>query len=117
MPRKRRSGDLSKARELRQSMSLPEVLLWNLLRKSPNGVHFRRQERCGDFVLDFYCARPKVCIEIDGIAHDMGDRPERDKQRDIWLKDQGIDVLRIPATDVLKSPEHIAEAIVRFCKR
>ena len=47
----------------------------------------------------------------------MGDRPERDKQRDIWLKDQGIDLLRIPATDVLKSPEHTAEAMVRFCKR
>ena len=117
MPRKPRSGDLSKARELRQKMSLPEVLLWNQLRKSPDGVHFRRQEPLGEYVLDFYCAKAKVCIEIDGIAHDMGDRPERDTQRDIWLNGQGIEVLRIPATEVLRSPEAIAEAIVRFCKR
>ena len=98
-------------------MSLPEVLLWNLLRKSPDGVHFRRQERRGDFVLDFYCAKAKVCIEIDGIAHDMGDRPKRDALRDSWLKIQGIEVLRIPASDVLKLPEDIADAIVRFCRR
>jgi very-short-patch-repair endonuclease len=105
-------------------MSLPEVLLWNLLRKSPDGVHFRRQEAVGTFVLDFYCAKAKfycakakVGIEIDGIAHDLGDRPERDTQRNLWLREQGIDVVRIPATEVLKSPELIAETIVRHCKR
>jgi very-short-patch-repair endonuclease len=98
-------------------MSLPEVLLWNLLRKSPDGVHFRRQERCDNYILDFYCAKAKVCIEIDGIAHDMGDRLGRDTYRDNWLVRQGIEVLRIPASDVLKSPEEIAKAVVRYCKR
>ena len=98
-------------------MTLPEVLLWNLLRKSPDGVHFRRQEGIGTFVLDFYCAKARVGIEIDGIVHDMGDRPERDEQRDAWLRYQGIEVLRVPASDVLKSPEDMAEAIVRRCKR
>ena len=117
LPRKPRSGDLSKARELRQQMSLPEILLWNLLRKSPDGVHFRRQERRGDFILDFYCAKAKVCIEVDGIAHNMGTRPERDEKRDAWLREQEIEVLRIPATDVLRTPEEIAEALVRYCKR
>ncbi|MFM5916098.1 MAG: endonuclease domain-containing protein [Novosphingobium sp.] len=117
MPRKRRSSDVPKARQQRQDMSLPEVLLWNLLRKSPDGVHFRRQEGIGKYVLDFYCAKVRIGFEIDGIAHDMGDRPERDAARDAWLEDQGIEIVRIPATDVLKSPEDIAEAIVRYCKR
>ena len=117
LPRKRRSGDVSKARALRQVMTLPEVLLWNLLRKSPDGVHFRRQEWVGDFVLDFYCAKAKVCIEIDGIAHDMGDRPERDVSRDTWLREQGIEVVRIPASDVLKTPEEVAESILGYCNR
>ena len=117
MPRQRRSGDLSNARALRQEMTLPEVLLWNLLRKSPYGVHFRRQERCGDFILDFYCAKAKVCIEIDGIAHDMGNHPQRDQRRDAWLAGVGIEVLRIPATEVLKSPEDVAEGLVRYCQR
>ena len=98
-------------------MSLPEVLLWNLLRKSPDGVHFRRQEGIGNYVLDFVCAKAKVGIEIDGIVHDMGDRPEHDVERDTWLRDQGIVMMRIPASEVLRSPEDIAEAIVRLCKR
>ena len=98
-------------------MSLPEVLLWNLLRNSPDGVHFRRQERHGKYVLDFYCAKAKVCIEIDGIAHNMGDRPARDDERDAELCADGIEVMRIPATDVLKSPAEVAEALVRYCKR
>jgi len=117
LPRKRRSGDVSKARQLRQQMSFPEVLLWNLLRKSPDGVHFRRQQPVGKYVLDFYCAKARVGIEIDGMAHDMGDRPFLDAGREDWLRNEGVDVLRIPATDVLSSPEDVAEAIVRYCRR
>lgn len=68
-------------------------------------------------MLDFYCAKAKVGIEIDGIVHDMGDRPRRDVDRDAWLVGQGIEILRIPARDVLRSPEEIAEAIMCHCKR
>jgi len=117
VPRPKATGNAARARQLRQQMSLPEVLLWNLLRKAPDGVVFRRQHPVGLFVVDFYCARAKVCIEIDGQAHDMGDRPERDMERDHALRALGLDVLRIPAADVLKSPADIAEALVRYCKR
>lgn len=97
-------------------MSLPEVLLWRELRKSPLGVRFRRQHPLGPYVLDFYCAEVKVAIEIDGIAHDMGDRPERDDIRNDWLMAQGVEVLRIPARDVLQSPQAVAERLVCYCK-
>lgn len=117
MPRQRRSGDLTVARNLRREMALPEVLLWNLLRKSPDGVHFRRQHPVGDYVLDFFCAKPRIAFEIDGISHDMGDQVQRDVKRDAWLETQGIEVVRIPAAEVLKSPDAIAEAIVQYCKR
>jgi very-short-patch-repair endonuclease len=99
-------------------MSLPEVLLWNQLRKAPDGVIFRRQHSLGDKVtVDFYCAKAKTCIEVDGIAHDMGDSPGRDEARDEFLQQLGLEVLRIPASDVLKSPQDVAEALVRYCKR
>jgi len=117
LPRKRIPRDFTKARHLRDNLSLPEALLWRLLKGSPDGVHFRRQHPVGDYVLDLYCARARVAFEIDGIAHDMGDRPERDSTRDAWLRAQGIEVVRIPATDVLKSPETVAESIVRYCQR
>ena len=99
-------------------MSLPEVLLWNLLRKAPTGVVFRRQHSLDhSLTVDFYCAKAKLCIEIDGIGHDMGDNPEYDADRDAILRARGLEVMRIPASDVLKSPEDIAEALVRYCKR
>jgi very-short-patch-repair endonuclease len=99
-------------------MSLPEVLLWNHLRKSPDGVNFRRQHSFDEkIVVDFYCVQAKLCIEIDGIAHDMGNQPERDAQRDAFLAGLGLEVLRIPAAEVLKSPVDVADALVRHCKR
>ncbi|WP_082364802.1 endonuclease domain-containing protein [Novosphingobium sp. AAP93] len=105
------------ARKLRGEPSLPETLLWRHLRLQPDEVKIRRQHPVGEWVLDFYCAAAKVAFEIDGIAHDMGDRPVRDERRDEALKALGLEVVRIPAADVLRSPDDVAEAIVRFCKR
>jgi len=117
LPRIKQPRNIARARQLRQQMSLPETLLWNLLRRVPAGVVFRRQHPIGSYVADFFCAKAGVCIEIDGQAHDMGDRPERDMERDHALRALGLDVLRIPAADVLKSPADIAEALVRYCKQ
>ena len=103
------------ARRLRRKMSLPEVLLWQILRKQPGYIKFRRQHPIGRYVLDFYVLELKLGIEIDGIGHDMGDRPERDEVRDQWLEAQGIRMLRIAAKDVLADPAAIADSIVRLC--
>ena len=97
-------------------MSLPEVLLWRELRQQ-NEVKFRRQLSIEPYFLDFYCPKAKVCIEVDGIAHDMGDRPARDAERDSRLRDEGIETVRILATEVLADPHAIAESLVRYCKR
>ncbi len=116
MPRRKQDRDVSRARRQRREMSLPEVLLWQLLRGAPDGGRFRRQHPLGPFVLDFYCAEAKVCIEIDGWSHETGMRPERDTRRDAWLAAQGIEVMRVPAAEVLKSPEAVAESLVRYCR-
>ena len=102
------------ARELRRKMSLPEVLLWRLLKQS--GLKFRKQHPCGPFVVDFYCPPAKLVIEIDGIVHDMGDRPERDDRRNGWLETQGYAVMRIPAREVLGDVARTAESIVAACR-
>ncbi len=117
LPRKRIPRNISKARQLRKRMSLPEVLLWRHLSKSPDGVSFHKQHSVDDYVIDFYCAKPKIGIEVDGIVHDMGDNPEYDAERDAKLAEYGIEIVRIPAADVLRSPEDVAEALVRYCKR
>src|SRR5438309_3683662 len=103
------------ARRLRRELSLPEKLLWTRLRGAQ--VRFRRQHPMGPYVLDFYCPAAKLAIEVDGAAHDFGTRPKRDEIRMDWLHGQGIEVLRIPATDVLADPDEIADAVIKLCAR
>ena len=117
LPRPKQPRNVPLARKLRAGLSLPETLLWQHLRLQPDGVKIRRQHPIGEWVLDFYCAAARVAFEIDGMAHDMGDRPVRDERRDEALGALGIEVMRIPAADVLRSPEAVAEGIVRYCKR
>ncbi|WP_082384654.1 DUF559 domain-containing protein [Erythrobacter sp. SG61-1L] len=102
------------ARQLRKEMSLPEVLLWRELRRS--GLRFRRQHPSGPFVLDFYCPSARLAIEVDGIAHDMGNRSVRDEERTAFLKVRGIDVMRVAAVEILNAPATVAEALVMACR-
>ena len=107
-------GAYKNARRLRRALSLPEKLLWVRLRNAE--MRFRRQHPIGPYVLDFYCRIARLAIEVDGAAHDFGDRPRRDDARTKWLKSQNIEVLRIPAKDVLADPDEVANAILRFCE-
>ncbi|WP_083943182.1 endonuclease domain-containing protein [Sphingomonas soli] len=104
------------ARRAWQEMSLAEVRLWLELRKGPSGYHFRREHPAGPYRLDFYCAKAKLCVEVDGEAHGFGDRPERDARRDAWLAARGVRTLRIPAREVFGNLEgvvaHIVAAVV-----
>ena len=106
------SGAVARARKLRKEMTLPEVLLWRLLRGQPQGVKFRRQHPSSRIGMDFYCSDARLVFEVDGIAHDMGDNPERDLNRDAWLRSKGIETVRIPATDVLKDAAAVADGIL-----
>jgi very-short-patch-repair endonuclease len=103
------------ARRQRRQQTLPEGLLWRELRGKAGNVKIRRQHPVGPYVIDFYCAQVKTGFEVDGIAHDMGDRPERYECRTEWLAEQGIRLVRIPAKDVLADPPEVAAAIVALC--
>ncbi|PVE59653.1 hypothetical protein DC429_04460 [Arthrobacter sp. TPD3018] len=100
------------ARALRRSMTVPEVALWTALRSRPGGLKFRRQHPAGPFVLDFYCAAAMLAVEVDGEAHDRGDRPARDQWRDAMLAAHGIETLRIPARAVLADLEAVIRLVV-----
>lgn len=105
------SGVKPKARKLRREMTLPEVLLWQELRKQP-GVRFRRQHPAGPYVLDFYCVKARLCVEVDGEVHARADQPERDFRRDGGLMGQGIQVLRVPAREVLRDLDAVLRLIL-----
>jgi very-short-patch-repair endonuclease len=95
-------------------MSAPQARLWARLRqRSPEQPTFRRQHPIGPYVLDFYCAKARLAIEIDGMSHDMGTGPQHDLRRDAWLKAHGVTVIRIAAKEIIKIDE-IADGIVRL---
>jgi very-short-patch-repair endonuclease len=75
-------------------MTLPEGLLWRVLRERPAGLKFRRQHPIGRCIVDFYCAAARLVVGVDGISHEMDDRPTRDRERDHWLRSQGLTVMR-----------------------
>ena len=106
---------VDRARELRSSMSPPEVLLWTHLRgRALDGLKFRRQHPLGRYVLDFYCPAARLVVEVDGEGHLQGDQPQRDERRDAWLREQGLEVLRVRAADVMASVVDVADGILRM---
>ncbi len=92
---------LKRAKRLRREMTLPEVVLWQELRRRQLAKHFRRQHPAGPYVLDFYCSSAKLAVEVDGAAHDFVAQALHDERRDAWLGEQGIRVLRFAAAEVL----------------
>ena len=59
------------------------------------------------------CAEARLAVEIDGMSHDLGDRPQRDASRDARLKAPGLTVMRIAALEAMRDADEVAEAIVR----
>lgn len=104
-----------RAKKLRRELTLPEILLWRELR-GRDGDKWRKQHPAGPYTLDFYCDRAKLCVEIDGEAHERGDSPERDARRDAWLAANGIETLRIPAVEVLNNLEGVLTHVERAAR-
>ncbi|HET9336024.1 MAG TPA: DUF559 domain-containing protein [Sphingomicrobium sp.] len=105
---------IGKARQLRRKMSLPEVILWNELRRRPAGLKFRRQHPAGPYILDFACLTTRLAIEIDGSGHDL--RSHHDEARDEWLANQGFLTMRIAANDVLRDLDAVMRGILARCQ-
>jgi very-short-patch-repair endonuclease len=104
-----------RAKALRRTLSLPEVLLWKAIKGGAvDRLHFRKQHPIGAYVLDFYCDAAKLAIEVDGASHGAGDRPLRDERRDAWLAAQGIATLRLPAALILRDVDAAVRTIVGY---
>ena len=72
---------------------------------------FRRQVTVGTYILDFYCAAAKLAIELDGSQHYETAGQTRDLERDTFLAEQGVAVLRFSNLDVLRNLEGVCQAI------
>jgi very-short-patch-repair endonuclease len=90
---------LSVAKKLRREMTAEERLFWDAVRGNRlAGLHFRRQQIIGSYVVDFYCEAANLAIELDGTGHLLS--VEEDAFRDKQLRARGIDVIRVPNYEV-----------------
>ena len=103
-----------KARELRQTSTDAERLLWRRIRsKQLEGLKFRRQQPIGNYIVDFVSFDRRVIVEVDGSQHSV--RKVEDDQRTQWLEDRGFKVLRFWNNDVLRNVEGVLQVIRENC--
>ena len=114
----RRSGKklppdiLTHCRELRQTATVPENILWSLLRSHRfKNAHFRRQHPVGSYILDFYCHEARLAIELDGSEHLENSNLEYDQKRTEYLQSRGITVIRFWNEEVFNHLEDVLGVI------
>ena len=99
------------ARKLRENMTDAEQCLWTRLRQKHLGYMFCRQKPIGDYIVDFYCHKARLVVEVDGGQHFTEDTAGNDRVRDEYMRNLGLKVLRFSNTDVLKNTDGVTEAI------
>jgi very-short-patch-repair endonuclease len=91
------------AKELRKEETEAEKILWKLLNRNQIlGLQFRRQHPINVFVADFYCAKIKLVIEVDGSIHEIPEYQAHDIGRSDVLNDFGITVIRFTNEQILE---------------
>ena len=104
-----------RARELRSEMTPTEKRLWSHLRgRHFTGFKFRRQTPLVGYIVDFFCAKARLIVELDGESH-LG-KEGRDEQRTTALEHAGFKVLRFWDTSVYDDFDAVLELIWRECR-
>ncbi len=91
---------LQRAKELRREMTPAEKLLWHEVRAKKLGVRFRRQQVIAGFIVDFYCHKAALVVEIDGDIHDL--QKEEDERRERVLTEMGLRIVRFGNDEVMR---------------
>lgn len=104
------------SRTLRNNMTKEERRLWyEFLKDLPVTVH--RQKVINNYIVDFYCAKSKTVIELDGSQHYSDEGKENDKSRDTALNQLGLTVLRYSNDDVNNSFDSVCQDILNHLVR
>lgn len=99
-------------RKLRNHMTAAEIALWMMVKnKQVNGERFLRQFSIGHYIVDFYCHKYKLAIELDGAGHFTDEGREYDAGRTEFLNSVGVTVIRFENTLIFNYPMQVLEEI------
>ena len=90
-------------------MTPAEKILWEKLRANRLGVHFRRQQVIAGFIVDFYCHKSALVVEVDGDIHDL--QQEEDVRREKALRELGLKIVRFRNDEVVRDLSAVVEKI------
>ena len=105
----------SSAEENRNNPTEAERVLWNALKANGLDVKFRRQHIIEDFIVDFYCNKYKVTVEIDGGYHNTPEQMKSDADRTARLNELGYTELRFTNEEILHDLDNVLKKIKTFC--
>ena len=106
----------ARAKSLRKNSTPAEIILWKRLsRKQFYGYQFMRQKPIAEYIVDFYCSKLKLIIEIDGISHNY--KANYDKSRQEYLESIGLSVLRFDEIYVRKNIEGVFHVLEEYLNR
>ena len=101
---------LNVAKMLRRNMTKEEKKLWySFLQHHP--LHFYRQRTIGNYVVDFYCAKAKLVIEVDGSQHYEESGLKKDAERTRFLESKGLSVIRLTNNEINRNLKEVCEYI------
>jgi very-short-patch-repair endonuclease len=105
------------ARQMRKKPTQAERKLWEQLKnKKLVGAKFRRQQPLAGFILDFYCDKFKLCVEVDGGIHQQFEQAEYDKSRDKYLNELGIRTIRFKNDEIETDLSSVLKKLQEFLK-
>lgn len=106
----------NRRKDLRKSQTEFEGILWSRIKnRQCNGYKFYRQYSVGFYIIDFYCPKLRLAIEIDGGQH-AEEQKEYDQQRTSYLVGNGITEIRFWNNDISENLEGVYEKILEHCK-
>ncbi len=105
----------ARRRELRNTATPEEILLWEKLKNNQVGSIFRRQFGIGCYIADFYCPEKKLAIEVDGEYHSQ--TREYDRERDSFFNSCGVETMRIKNSEILDDIDEVIIKIKRILNK
>lgn len=100
------------AQSLRKNMTEEERILWYQFLRMLS-IHFYRQRVIGNYIVDFYCPKAKLVIELDGSQHYSEDGLAYDARRDTYLRENGLTILRVSNLEIRKNLSGVADLILQ----
>lgn len=101
----------------RNNMTKAEVILWSKLKgRQLLDYKFRRQHRIGNYIVDFYCPKLKLALEIDGESHYTSEGKLHDKKRDKYLEELGISVQKFTNVQIKQNLNDVLREIIKLAR-